>query len=376
MQLVETGILARGVAHTERAMLTFAHLLTLTDGTLLATCRSGSTKDSPDETVEFYRSPDQGRTWSEPWRPFGPPTVEGVAGTLKLCYLTELTPGHLLGAAMWVDRTTYPGQGLFNAETEGCLPMAILLAESHDAGITWSPWRVVPLPAEIGPPSLTSPVLKLADGSLALSIETNKSYHDRSKWYQKVVFFHSVDGGHNWSKPTTVGFDPTGCIFNWDLRCGVTPDGMVGVFAWTYDTQMSRYLNIHRRISTNHGHTWSAAEDLGIADQAGHPAILPDGRAVLPWVDRFQTHSIRARLAPSIDGVFDPASEIMIYQHTSVASQAAKQDDNTGNLLAEMSLWTFGLPDAEALPNGDVLVVYYAGTDQTLDIHWARLKTS
>jgi hypothetical protein len=39
-----------------------------------------------------------------------------------------------------------------------------------------------------------------------------------------------------------------------------------------------------------------------------------------------------------------------------------------------MGVWTFGLPYAEALPDGDVLVVYYAGNDQTLDIRWARLR--
>ena len=40
----------------------------------------------------------------------------------------------------------------------------------------------MPMPAEIGPPSLTSPILGLADGRLAMSIETNKPYLDRSKW--------------------------------------------------------------------------------------------------------------------------------------------------------------------------------------------------
>jgi hypothetical protein len=50
------------------------------------------------------------------------------------------------------------------------------------------------------------------------------------------------------------------------------------------------------------------------------------------------------------------------------------EDDTTGALLVEMSLWTFGLPYAEALPDGDVLVVYYAGSDAAMDIRWARLR--
>jgi len=370
LQIIARGMVSRSHPNRSRACLTFPAVTALADGSLLASWRAGSAKDSADETLEFARSNDEGHTWSVPWRPFVPVTHGGKNGSLRVCYLTELQPGHLLAAAMWIDRTSYPGQPLFNAATEGCLPMFILLADSYDNGATWSPWRVVPMPAEIGPASLTNPILKLADGSLAMSIETNKHYQDRSRWMQRVVFFHSRDQGHSWHGPTVAGEDPSGRIFNWDLRCAVAPDGRIATFAWTYDTQTARYLNIHRRLSHDHGHSWSSALDLGFADQAARPAILSDGRVVLAYVDRFQRHAIRARLAPAVDAPFDPASDAVLYTHT----DTAKQDDNTGELLADMNLWSFGLPYAERLPSGDVLVVYYAGTAAAMDLHWARLR--
>ena len=370
MKIVESGILARGEAGTVRAALTFPCLLSLSDGTLLATCHAGSTKDSADEFVEFYRSDDGGRTWGEAWRPFGETDIDGVGGSLKICYLTELEPGHLIAGLMWVDRQTYPNRPLFNADTEGCLPMLILLSDSEDDGKTWSPLRVVPMPVDIGPPSLTSPVLKMADGTLALSIETNKQYLDSTKWYQRVVFFHSQDGGKTWELPFTVGEDPGGRIFYWDLRAGVAPDGRVGVFSWTYDSETNTYLNIRRLVSADGGRVWSSAEDLGFADQAAHPAILPDGKVVLAWVDRFGSRSIRARQASAIDAPFDARSEVAVYEH----QMSATATDNTGELLSDMKLWSFGLPYAEALPNGDALVAYYAGTEASLDIHWSRLR--
>ena len=385
MQIVDSGILSRGQPDSSRAILTFPTVIALEDGSLLASYRTGTTKDSDDETVEFVRSLDNGRTWSEPWKPFENPTLDGLSGSLRVCYLTELSPGHLLASVMWIDRATYPGGGLFNEETEGCLPMSVLLADSDDNGASWSPWRLVPMPAEIGPPSLTAPVLMLADGSLALSIETNKQYNDASPWMQKVVFLHSQDhqgttgrqgsGGkpavdQRWGEPVVAGEDPSGRIFFWDLRCGVAPDGRVAIFAWTYDTVTTRYLNIHRRISADSGHTWTDVEDLGFADQAARPAMLADGRVVLPYVDRFGSRSIRARLAATIDAPFYAATEVVLYQQEQASGD---QTDSTSELLSEMSLWTFGLPYGEALADGTALVVYYAGTDETMDIHWARI---
>ena len=369
MRIVAEGYLARAERGTIRANLTFPMVLALADGTLLATLRSGPEKDTAEDRIEIYRSRDDGVTWSGPDYPFTASVLDGVVGSLKICYVTELAPGRLLAAAMWIDRGTYSDQPLFNAETEGCLPMAILLADSIDNGSSWSDWRRVPMPADIGPPSLTSPILKLADGRLAMSIETNKPYLDRSKWQQRAVYFHSGDLGSTWSAPVTVAEDSTGRIFNWDLRAAVAPDGRIASFAWTYDSQTSAYLDIHRRISADGGMSWTAPEALGFADQAARPAIRSDGSVVLAYVDRFGSQSIRARFAPALDAPLEAASEVVIYSHAQ--AEAASRD--TGDMLASMDLWSFGLPFAEVLPDGDILVCYYAGDPRALDIRWARL---
>lgn len=370
MQIVETGLISRAQAGTAQACITFGTVTVLGDGTLLGTGRAGDDKDSDVEQIELYRSRDNGHTWDKPVTPFPEAIIDGRIGTLKLCYLTELAPGHILAVAMWVDRASHPGKLLFNAETEGCLPMAILLAESCDQGHTWTPWRKIPMPPDIGPPSLTNPVLKLADGSLAMIIETNKQYDDASRWLQKAVFLRSEDGGQSWSKPWSVAEDPKGRIFNWDLRCGAGADGRIATFAWTYDTTTEKYLNVHRRISEDFGRSWSEPVDLGFADQAGPPAMLPDGRVVLTWVDRFGDQCIRARVAPAIDARFDPASEVIIHTHANAKNTKSK---NTGDLLVGMEMWGFGLPFAAPLPGGDVLVTYYAGDSRAMNLHFARL---
>ena len=40
-----------------------------------------------------------------------------------------------------------------------------------------------------------------------------------------------------------------------------------------------------------------------------------------------------------------------------------------------MGTWSFGHPTASVLPDGSLLLVYYAGADETcLSIHWARVE--
>ncbi|WDR02600.1 sialidase family protein [Devosia algicola] len=271
---------------------------------------------------------------------------------------------------MWVDRDAFPDKPLFNPETEGCLPMAILLARSQDDGRTWSPFSQVPLPDELGPPSLTNPLMIMPDGTWLLSIETNKTYLDAGPWMQKAVFVRSKDQGNNWSAPFDVAVDPTGNIFNWDLRCAVAADGQIASFAWTYDKPANHYLNIHRRVTTDGGRSWSAPQDLGFTDQAGRPAVLLDGRVLLPWVDRFDRASIQMRVAENINAPFLLTSEISLHDQGDPNPQAAA----TGELLAEMGLWNFGLPYAEATPDGGAMVCYYAGTPDAMCLHWVRLS--
>lgn len=371
MHIIERGILSEGQAGTSHAVVTFPCAALLSDGTMLASCRPGSAKDCDDETIELRRSRDGGRTWGEPRSPFST-RLNGRRGSLKVCYLTPLGGSRIIACAMWVDREAFPGKPLFNEQTEGCLPMTILLADSHDYGDTWSDWRVLPLPGSLGPPSLTSPLLRLPSGRLIVSIESNKTYLDDSKWYQHVAYAHSDDNGETWSDAAITCQDPTARIFNWDQRASVGPNGEIATFTWTYDREAQKYLNVHRRISRDGGRTWTAAEDLGFADQPSRPAILPDGRVVVAWVDRFGSRSIKARLAESLDAPFLAETEVTLYQLEAPPQAAGEQ--TTGELLAEMGLWSFGLPFAEVLPNCDVIVLYYTGTKEAMSSHWARLS--
>jgi hypothetical protein len=171
--------------------------------------------------------------------------------------------------------------------------------------------------------------------------------------------------------------DPTGRIANWDQRGAIAPDGRLVTFTWTYDFETATYLKVQRRISADGIGPFGPGEDLGFADQPGHPAVLPDGRVVLAWVDRFGTASIRARQAASIDAPFEEATEVVVHRPGDEPETArrATERTTTGEALVDMGTWSYGLAYAEALPDGDVGVVHYAaGANGGTDVRWARLR--
>ena len=340
------------------------------DGEILATYRVGAASDSDRGNAEIRRSTSGGRTWGPPETPWQT-SFGGRRGTIYAPTLTVLRGEHLLACILWVDREAHPGSPIFNPETEGCLPMKILLADSRDRGRTWTPWREVEMPVDVGPPSLTSPIRRLPSGRLLLSIESNKEYFDSTRWFQRVVYLYSSDEGVTWTPPVTVCQDPTGRIRNWDQRVDIATDGRLVSYTWTYDSDLVVYEDIHRRTSMDEGLTWTEPVPIGMTDQAGHPAMLPDGRVVLPWVDHFETFSVRARLAPSVDGEFDPASEVVLFQ--AAAAEPGEGTDG-GEALLAMSSWTFGSPYALRLNDGTVLVCAYAGEHEgALGVNWYLL---
>jgi hypothetical protein len=230
----------------------------------------------------------------------------------------------------------------------------------------------VETPADLGPPSLTNPILEFPSGRLALSIESNKHYDDSSPWVQKVVYLYSTDQGQSWGNPTLICGDMTGRLMHWDQRAGVVPDGLLMTFTWTYDTQAGVYRNIDRRLSSEEGRSWSAPENLGFPDQPSHPAVFLDGGVVLAWVDRYETQSIRARLSTGAQAPFEQASEVVL--HDASRRKTCGQFSGAGQAIDDMFLWNYGLPFAEALPNGEAMVVYYAPQGEGTAIYWARLE--
>jgi hypothetical protein len=341
----------------------------LADGRLIAAARVGSGKHSPDGDLLFFESADEGRTWTPmdvrfDW------VRNGVPGAPQSVYLSAVAPHRLLMTTLWVDFTD-PSLPFFHPETEGLLPVTILIAESDDGGRSWSPFRVVDTSPMIQG-ACTGPIMALPDGTLLQPFEVHKKYLDRRPMMQKAGVIFSYDGGFTWQDPTVVAHDPTRELFYWDQRHALLPDGSILAIFWTYNNLAARDECLHWSVSRDGGKAWTKPVSTGIPGHPSVPVPLGGDDVLLLSVHRFgEPPCLRALLSRDKGRTWDLAGALVFYEHPVLDAPPA---DSTADMLQDISLWTFGLCTGRRLPNGDVFCVYYAGDSSQTGAHWVRIQ--
>ncbi len=83
------------------------------------------------------------------------------------------------------------------------------------------------------------------------------------------------------------------------------------------------------------------------------------------------------RLVMSEDGgrTWNRDSELLIYESAEAKERETHTQCDYANLWEDIVGWTFGHPTALLLPDGVILLAYYAGLhDKSMSIHWARIR--
>jgi hypothetical protein len=370
MKLIDRNVIFSGTPGTRDANCCFPSLISLSDGTLVSTWRSGSAKDSSDGVALMSRSADDGSTWSAAEEiPLGP--YADKPGEAHYAPLTVLGPKHLLAAVMWVDRSN-PALHFFNPQTEGLLPTVAVFCESRDGGNTWDNYRQMDQSPYYSPMPITGPVLALGDGRLACQFEVNKNYNEPGPWRHVAAWKISSDGGRTWPECVEIANDPTGRYMYWDARYALRSNGFCQAAFWTYDRVNQRDATIHLSESNDYGRTWNRPRDTNLIGQVCHPVILNDGRLLLIIVDRFHTRTIRAVISDDDGCSFQ--SDTVIYEHLYDQPELG-EITSAEDYLQKMDAWTFGRVDGIAQADGVVFIIFYAGNPEATNIHFVQLST-
>ena len=373
MRVIDRGLVFLGEDGSDCSSACFHGVCVLPSGRWLVGFRASPKKsDAFPQCVLVTWSDDEGKTWSRPTEPCASQTVFGVPGVWRAGQPTALGGQCVAMVLYWVDASK-PERPFFNEQTEGLLDSRIFLTLSEDAGETWSTPRLLDTAPFTMPTPITGPILLLADGEWALQFETNKHYDDTSVWHHKSVLMYSRDGGQTWPGFAEVAADPEARVFYWDQRPGVLANGSILDLFWTFDRQKAVYPNIHARASEDNGRTWSELWDTGVPGQPAPPVFLSDGRIAMPYVDRQRTPTIKLRVSTDRGRTWPASSELVLDDRLDRAQESGKS--SMQDAWSEMAAFSVGLPTTARLPDGDVLVVYYAGpkTDHT-GLYWVRLR--
>jgi hypothetical protein len=345
-------------------------MVRLSDGRLMIGCRTGSAKDTADGRVHLLESRDEGKSWQLLGYPF---TIElnGFPCEQRIGLISEPEPGHLFCSLAVCERkdSSLP---MCNPKTGGILPFHVFITDSTDWGRTWSKPRKVDVSPYLQP-SLCGPVTKMPDGTWTIGFEMNKVWDDASKWFAKTCMIRSTDGGKTWREPFIVTHDATGRIFYWDARYTILRDETIFGSYWTFDNEANKDVLIHTITSRDSGKTWSKPHDTGVAGQITVTCELADGRLLMFYVHRHAPPSMRIRISEDRGKTWPAGSEFVVYSKT----QDKKGEVTAGasaDYFQDMQAWTFGWPNAVPLPNGDVLLAYYAGDGNCAAIHVTRLR--
>lgn len=363
-------------APADRAVAFFTSLRRLACGRVLAGFQIGPAKNAATGTIGLACSDDGGRSW-RPLPAEFQTRLDGVPGSLSCAELVEAERGRLLLFATWFERSD-PARPLFDPVTSGILHSRQLVAESADDGLSWSGWRIVPT-GDLRGCSLTGPVLRWADGTIAVPFESYREFDDPDPRPHSPWLVVSRDGGRTFSDPVRVARHPEDRVYYWDQRlCTSGGDGGFTALFWTHDLADKRDLPVHllRGRLTAGGVEGGSPVATPIPGQIATPLALPDGRLLAFVVDRGRPSTMTLWSSPDGGLSWPAADRLVVYDHeeTAALSQGAENIDFAA-YWEDMGKWTFGHPALCPLPDGTVLAAWYAGIPGRMSIHSARIRT-
>ena len=372
MKIIDQGTVCSFPQGSKNQSNAFAKISVTSTGRWICGFRSASSKQGcAGQQAALSYSDDQGQSWTGPIMPFVPEPVNGKPGNFRCAMVTEINPSELLAVVAWVDQSD-PTLPFFNEETEGLLDMYIFFSRSYDDGETWSKPEIMDTTPYNMPTPTTGPVLVMPNGKLACQFELNKHYYEEKPWVHHSVLMFSSDNGKTWPEYSQANDDSNNMTIYWDQRPNVvSPERVLNLF-WTYDKTTESYLNIHASESLDSGHTWSPMWDTQVPGQPAPPISLPDGTIAMVYIDRTDIPTIKMRISPDGGHTWPAETELEIYRHDGKSQTVANLDMTEA--WAEMGAFSVGLPETAALPNGDILVSYYAGpTTDCTAVKWARI---
>jgi hypothetical protein len=329
--------------------------------------RRGEAKHSRDGVLLAQSSADGGATWSTPVVVF-----DGMHGVTPESVHTGVVC-QWNGVALAFFKTVEakePDAYIFSEEGRR-LRQRAYMCRSDDGVRSWS--EPVELELWGGPRDtfLGCRPLALPDGRLLIPVEATAEHGQ-----QMMLGCFSDDGGRTLSSLFPIAHDAAGRLGFGDGKLALMPDGRIVMLAWTYHNPSEETIEVHRCVSEDGGRTWSWPEPTNIVCQVISPLSLGDGTLLAAGNVRTPPEGIR--LLQSLDaGATWSDTPIQLWDARQLKVTgaplpiaAAPGGDNV--IWDALPSFTFGSPELTRLPDGDVLLTYYAIVNEVTHVRACR----
>ena len=342
----------------------------LNDGSICCTYRQGTEKHSHDGIFLCQSSNDGGTSWTEPVTLFDgrqlQPTLTAVS--IAPCVSRDATLLAVFNAVEGLPADVY----MFSDEGKN-FARHLYQCRSTDRGRTWQAPELIDLP-EFTWPAITSKPVTLPDGEICMPVE----YKLPSGVIGTGMAF-STDGGKTFADPVTVAADPDARLNLCDARFDCLPDGRLICHLWTFLQENEQTIEVHQSFSSDKGRTWTKPKSMGFVGQITAPLSLPGGQIIAASNYRHRPEGIR--LWVSLDQgetwnldqpmqMWDLAADRMVGQVIDPDQPLTGKD----GIWDTLPSFTFGTPDLLALPDGSLLLTYYATLNDIVHVRACRFQ--